>query len=121
MVVFSSNRYISLTTLLRQQTAALIFESWSGLRVPKEALRLVDTSPAGTGDGSASSSAAPEKKLGVYALVNGRSEFRLVEIVHEGSDYYVVHSVGTGRKILRAGDTVITHGTGLTDGQLIEG
>ena len=118
LVVFSSNRYLTLTTLLRHQTAELIFESWSGLRIPKEALRLVEAAPAPSGDGSA---AAPAQKLGVYALVNGRSEFREVEIVHEGSDYYVVRSVGTGRKLLRAGDAVITHGTGLADGLLIEG
>ncbi len=57
----------------------------------------------------------------MYALVNGRAEFREVSIVTEGSDYYVVGPVGTGRKILRAGDTVITHGTGLQDGLLLEG
>ena len=123
LVVFSSNRYLTLTTLLRHQTAELIFESWSGLRIPKEALRLIETAPAaGTGDGSAAaSSAAPAQKLGVYALVNGRSEFREVEIVHEDSDYYVVRPVGSSRKLLRAGDTVITYGTGLQDGLLLEG
>ena len=42
LVVFSSNRYLTLTTLLRHQTAELVFESWSGLRIPKQALRLVE-------------------------------------------------------------------------------
>ena len=120
LVVFSSNRYLALTTLLRHQTAELIFESWSGLRIPKEALRLIAPPPAGTEDSSSSASASTQR-LGVYALVNGRSEFREVVIIHEGSDYYVVRSMGAGRKILRAGDTIITHGTGLTDGMLIEG
>ena len=49
LVVFSSNRYLTLTTLLRRQTVELIFESWSGLRIPKEGLRLVETAvPART-------------------------------------------------------------------------
>ena len=115
LVVFSSNRYLTLTTLLRHQTAELIFDSFSGLRVPKEALRLEEVV-----NSDSSASAAPVKKSGVYAFVNGRAEFREVSIVTEGSDYYVVEPVGSGRKILRAGDTVIIHGTGLRDGMLLE-
>lgn len=117
LVIFSSNRYLALTTLLRHQTAELIFESWSGLRIPKQALRLVEF-PQETSD---SSEASAVTKTGVYALVNGRTEFREVDILYEGSDYYVTRPVGTGRKVLRAGDAVITHGTGLTDGLLLEG
>lgn len=115
LVVFSSNRYLTLTTLLRRQTAELVFESWSGLRIPKQALRLVEFTQEDSGEPAAVT------KTGVYALVNGRTEFREVTILYEGSDYYVVRSLGSGRKILRAGDTVITHGTGLTDGLLLEG
>lgn len=118
LVIFSSSRYLALTTLLRHQTAELIFESWSGLRIPKQALRLVDVSQEASHSGEAASAAG---KTGVYALVNGRTEFREVDILYEGSDYYVVRPVGTGRKVLRAGDAVITHGTGLTDGLLLEG
>ena len=116
LVIFSSNRYLTLTTLLRHQTVELIFESWSGLRIPKEALHLIQTAP----EDSSSSAAAPVNKLVVYALVNGRSEQREVEIVHEGDQYYVVRPVGSGRKVLRDGDTVITAATGLQDGLLLE-
>lgn len=118
LVVFSSNRYLTLTTLLRHQTAELVFESWSGLRIPKQALRLVEsTQDADHSDDSAST----VTRTGVYALVNGRTEFREVDILYEGSDYYVTRPLGSGRKILRAGDAVITQGTGLTDGLLLEG
>ena len=120
LVVFSCDRYLTLTTLLRHQTAELIFESWNGLRVPKEALRLEEVPAETPGEGSASSQAEPVRRLGVYALVNGRSEFREVSVIHEGSDYYVVRSVGTGRKVLRGGDTVIIEGVGLQDGMLIK-
>ena len=118
LVVFSSNRYLTLTTLLRHQTTELVFESWSGLRIPKQALRLVEsTQDADHSDDSAST----VTRTGVYALVNGRTEFREVDILYEGSDYYVTRPLGSGRKILRAGDAVITQGTGLTDGLLLEG
>lgn len=115
LVVFSSNRYLTLTTLLRHQTVELIFESWSGLRIPKEALHLIQPAP------EEGASAAGENRLVVYALANGRSEQRGVEIVHEGENYYVVRPVGSGRKVLRDGDTIITAATGLQDGLLLEG
>lgn len=118
LVVFSSNRYLTLTTLLRHQTVELIFESWSGLRIPKEALHLEAVPLPGD---SSSSSAETVNKLVVYALINGRSEMREVEIIHEGADYYVVRPVGSGRKLLRDGDTIITAATGLQDGLLLEG
>ena len=118
LVVFSSNRYLTLTTLLRHQTVELIFESWSGLRIPKEALHLEAVPLSGD---SSSSSTETVNKLVVYALINGRSEMREVEIIHEGTDYYVVRPLGSGRKLLRDGDTIITAATGLQDGLLLEG
>ena len=114
-VIFSSDRYLSRTTLLRRQTAQLIFESWSGLRIPKTALRLVEETVADEETGQETT----ETRLGVYALVNRRTEFKEVEVLTEGSDYYVVSPVGTGRRVLRAGDEVITQATGLEDGQLL--
>lgn len=53
-------------------------------------------------------------------MVAGRTEFKEVELIKEGSDYYVVRPVGTGRKILRAGDKIVTQATGLQDGLLLE-
>ena len=117
LVIFSSNRYLTLTTLLRHQTVELIFESWSGLRIPKEAFRLVEF----TQEAEEGSQPVTVTKTGVYAFVNGRAEFREAKIIHEGPDYYVVSPVGTGRKVLRAGDTVITEAVGLQDGLRLEG
>lgn len=119
LVIFSSNRYLTLTTLLRRQTVELIFESWSGLRIPKEALRLEDVETA-AGDGSGEAPAVTTRTV-VYALVNGRVESRQVAVVHEDDDYYVVRPIGTGYKVLRDGDTVITQGTGLQNGLRLEG
>ena len=107
------------TTLLRRQTVELIFESWSGLRIPKEALHLVEF----TQEPGEDSSEPPvtTTKTGVYAFVNGRAEFRETAIVHEGDHYYVIRPVGSGRKVLRDGDAIIIHGTGLQDGLRLEG
>lgn len=119
LVIFSCNRYLALTTLLRHQTVELIFESWSGLRIPKEALRLedvVDPNPDGSGEPQVTGT-----RTVVYALVNGRVESREVSVVHEDADYYVVRPIGTSYKVLRDGDTIITQGTGLQNGLRLEG
>ena len=116
LVIFSCNRYMSQTTLLRRQAVELIFDSWTGLRIPKSALRLVEA-PLDDPEGGASST---YNRMGVYAMVAGRTEFKEVELIKEGSDYYVVRPVGTGRKILRAGDKIVTQATGLQDGLLLE-
>ncbi len=117
LAIFSSNRYLTSTTLLRSQTAELIFESWSGLRIPKEALHLVDEEQTDEETGQVSRI----RRMGVYALVNGRAEFHELSIITEGTDYYVVRPVGSGKKILRAGDDIIIAGAGLQDGLLLEG
>ena len=116
VVVFSCDEYLSSTTLLRRQTAELVFDSWTGLRLPKEALRLEKytyTDPDTSQEREAT-------RLGVYVLVSGRTEFKEVEVVTEGSDYYVVQPTDADSSALRAGDEVIVKGVGLYDGQLLE-
>lgn len=115
-VVFSSDRYLARTTLLRRQTAELIFDSWSGLRVPKQSVHMVKY----TYEDEETEQKVEASRLGVYVLVGGRAEFKGVEVVTEGSDYYVVKPARTGSKALRAGDEIITKAVGLYDGQLLE-
>lgn len=116
LVVFSTDRYLNETTLLRHLTAELIFSSYSGLRIPKEALHMskFDVTDPDT------SETTQESVLGVYVLVSGRVEFKEARVVMEGSDYYVVRPVSQSRTALRAGDKVITSGVGIFSGQLLE-
>ena len=116
VVVFSTDRYLSQTTLLRQQTAELIFNSWSGLRIPKQALRREKSTYTDKETGQE----VQNNRLGVYALLGGRAEFKTVEVVTEGDDYYVVRSTTDESDALRAGDEVIVRATELYDGQLLE-
>ena len=116
VMVFSSDRYLAQTTLLRQQTAELIFDSWAGIRVPKGAVHMVKS----TYEDEKTGETVETSKLGVYVLVGGRAEFKPLEMITEGSDYYVVKATSTGSKALRAGDEIITEAVGLYDGQLLE-
>lgn len=116
VAVFSTDRYLSQTTLLRQQTAELIFNSWSGLRIPKQALRMEKSTYTDKETGQE----VQNNRLGVYALLGGRAEFKTVEVVTEGDDYYVVRSTTDESDALRAGDEVIVRATELYNGQLLE-
>lgn len=115
VVILSSDRYLEQTTLLRRETAELIFNSRTGLRVPKNALRMVTT----TSEDEETGETTETNTLGVYVVTAGRAEFKPVTILTEGDDFYVVQSVRDDKKALRAGDEVIVEATGLYDGQLL--
>lgn len=106
MAVFSSDRYLSQVTLARLGTASLIFERFSGVRVPDQALR-VRTNDDGT------------TTLGVYTLVGRQAEFKSVEIVREGEGFYLLRGTATNRKVLRPGDTLILSNQELYNGKVI--
>lgn len=114
VVVFSSTRYLAETTLLRQQSAEIIFEHYSGIRVPKSALRMLK----GTYTDEETGEEVPYTQLGVYVLVAGRTEFKPVKVLSEASDYYVLQPAASDRKALREGDEVITKAKGIEAGQM---
>ena len=47
-------------------------------------------------------------------------EFKPVEILAEGSDFYVVRPAREGSRALRSGDEIVVQGTELYDGKLVE-
>lgn len=137
VLVLSSDRNLKELTMLRTQNVELIFHSYTGIRVPKQALHmetLVSTD-------SDSGEQVRSQILGIYTVVNGRAEFNLVDIVREGSDFYLVspsekayrydieqrngeyylttHQEGEGLHILRAGDEVIMSASNLYEGKVV--
>lgn len=110
LLVLSSDRYLSSVTTLRAQSAELILESYEGLRIPKNALRI--------GEGG---------KTGVYCRIGLQSYFKPVELVYQGEDYCLVRpgeiSAVTESDLilytLRAGDEVIVTAGELFNGKVI--
>lgn len=116
-VVFSTDRYLGQTTLLRSQSAELIFDEYSGLRLPKQAVHMEKY----TTEESEDAPAQEIRTLGVYVLVAGRAEFKPVEIITETENFYILRPTDAARSdALRAGDEVIVRATGLYDGKLID-
>lgn len=110
-VVLSTDRYLAETTLLRTQTLEIIFERQEGLRVPKAAVHILKNE-TDTGE------SAPGI-TGVYTVVNGQAEFKKVEVLAEGRQFYVVRPVDEGKTALRAGDQVIVRGHDIYDGKVL--
>lgn len=112
MLVLSSNRYLEQTTLLRVQTVEIVYQSYSGLRVPKEAMRMVSYTNSETGE--------VREEYGVYVVSAGYAEFKPAKILSEGNDFYVVEGTNQGANTLRAGNEIIVNGVGLYHGKLLE-
>ena len=125
LVVLSSDQNLNLITLLRRQNAQLIFESYTGLRVPRSAVRIVwetvkdeQGNPVMNADGT-------EKKTqvyGVYTRWGNSARFKKVEILWQEDEYMLVRSLqeNDAARRLRAGDEVITAAEDLYDGKVIE-
>lgn len=127
VLVLSCDRNLRDVTLLRGQTVELIFTQYTGIRVPKQALRLetVEFTDPDTGETRQS------QALGLYAVAGAQAEFKPVDIVREGSDYYLVTSakesdffrtVSTAeasKRVLRAGDEIIVTASELYDGKVV--
>lgn len=120
LVVLSADKFLSDTTLLRRQTVELVFDTVSGIRLPKEALRVEQqtvTDPDTEEETQVS-------VTGVYALVGQRAEFKEVTVLAEEDDYILVKAASTEtptqeKKALRAGDKIIISSGELYDGKVI--
>lgn len=119
-VVLSADKFLSDTTLLRRQTVELVFDTISGIRLPKEALRVEQRTVTDP-------DTEVEKQVsvtGVYALVGQRAEFKEVTVLAEEDDYILVTAPSTEtptqeKKALRAGDKIIISSGELYDGKVI--
>lgn len=106
LAVFSSDRYLNKITLARFVSAKLVFQRYTGVRVPDKALRVLDND-----DGTTT--------LGVYTLVGRQAEFKSVEIVREGEGFFLVRGTATNRKVLRPGDTLVLSSQELYNGKVV--
>lgn len=103
VVVLSSDRQLSETTVYRSVTVDIIFDIYSGLRIPKSSLRMDD-----------------EGNTCVYVVEARNAARKYVNIISESGDYYVVEEDNSSTDNLWAGDEVITAGRNLYDGKVID-
>lgn len=111
VVVLRCQEYLSDVTLPRRQKASLVYGSREGLRVPREALRLLPSGEEG------------EKRQGLYCVVGAEARFKPVEVSYTGEDFLLVKPLPEASDILRvrAGDEVIVRAQDLYDGKIVGG
>ncbi len=117
-VVLSTDRNLSDTTLLRKQTVDIIFDSVTGVRVPKKAVRSVALDVK---DPETKEVTGQRQATGVFVLVGAQAEFKETAIVADDGDYYLLKPVDPeARTALRAGDEVIVAAVDLYDGKVVQ-
>ena len=103
-VVLGATKYMAQMTQLRQLQAEIILDSYTGLRVPANALRL-----------------DAEGRSGIYCLVGYNAEFKPADVVYQGDGYTLLRPDKTaeGSSLLRVGDEVIVTSKELYDGKMV--
>ena len=102
LLVLSCSQYMQNVTLLRQQSADVVFNSYQGLRVPKDAVRVDEAG-----------------KTGVYTLEGATARWKPISILHDNGESYVVELDKTSTANLWPGDEVIIHAKNLYDGKVV--
>lgn len=122
LVILSSTRNLADTSMLRKQTVDIVFNSLSGIRVPKKAVRTENREVTDPETGETST----KQVIGVYVLTAAQAEFKAVEILADDGDYYLVQAVlpdvptdNQLKTAFRAGDQVIVSSDELYDGKVM--
>lgn len=102
LLVLSCDRYMQDVTLLREQSADVVFTAYSGLRVPKEAIRVDEN-----------------RRTGVYVMEAGAAEWKYVDLLHDNGESYVVKLDKSSTDNLWPGDEIILTAEELYDGKVI--
>lgn len=101
MLVLSSDRDLQNVTLLRKQSAEIVFASYSGLRVPKDAVRVENG------------------QTGVYILEGTLAKWKPITILHDTGESYVVELDTSSTGNLWPGDELIINAKNLYDGKVV--
>ena len=101
LLVLSSDRALQNVTLLRQQSAEIVFTSYSGLRVPKSAVRVENG------------------QTGVYLLEGTLAKWKPITILHDTGESYVVTLETSSTNNLWPGDELIINAKNLYDGKVV--
>ena len=117
VVVFRGTSNLSQLTLLRQQSAEIVLNTITGIRIPQEALRLV---PQTVTDDEGRETEV--QTTGVYCVVGVKAVFKPAEVLYNGDGFVLLRptaSAAQPKRLLRAGDEVIVTAKDLYDGKVV--
>lgn len=117
VIVFAGDTYLSQLTLLREQSAQIIYGTVEGIRIPKEALRVV-TKTQTDEDGTENET----QVTGVYCVVGLEAGFKPVEILYTADHFVLVEpnpAADREGQRLRPGEEIIITARDLYDGKVV--
>lgn len=103
LLVLSCDDYMEDVASLREQSADVASRVYSGIRVPKQALRYDNET----------------RQPGVFVLEGAQATWKPVEIIYETQDYFLVRQDKSDTDHLWAGDELIITSQELTDGKVV--
>lgn len=124
LLVFSCRSGLANTTLLRRQTAEIITQHLTGIRIPRSALRALkqNVKRSVTNETTGISETVQEETTvtGVYTVVSRQAEFHPVTVLYQGEDYFLVAPADPDAPDrLRAGDEILVYTAGISDGKVV--
>lgn len=102
LLILSCDRYLQDVTLLRAQSADVIFSSYTGLRVPKDALRVTE-----------------DQRTGVYVVEGNNAAWKYVNLLYDNGESYVVELDKSSTDNLWPGDEIIVGAKDLYNGKVV--
>ena len=102
LVIFRSQDMNEDLISMRKQLATVVVASYSGLKVPKSAVRMEDD------------------KMGVYVLSNSVASYKNIEPLFEGDSYYIVEQNVTGNDSLVINDDIIVEAKDVNDKKVMK-
>ena len=103
VVIFRCDTALSQTLSVRTVSANVVFGTYSGIRIPSQAVRTDEQT----------------QETYVWAVTAMQLERKNIEIIYAAGDYVIVRR-GASPGALREGNTVVVSGTNLRAGKLIE-
>ncbi len=103
LLVLSCSDYMADVSSLRSQAADISWQTYTGLRVPKQAIYFDEST----------------QQAGVFILEGAQSTWKSVKILHEVGDYYLVRQDQSDTNNLWPGDEIIITTEKLADGKVV--
>lgn len=111
LLVLAGTEFNSEMVSMRQQPIEIIIATYTGLKVPKEAVYVQETT---TSDGKT------QKEDGVFILSASFQKFKIINKLYETDDYYVVEQSATNSDMLVAQDQIIISGKNLQNNMVVK-
>lgn len=102
LVIFQSQDMTEELISMRKQVATVVIATYSGLKVPKSAVRMEDD------------------EMGVYVLSNSVASYKTIEPLFEGDDFYIVEQNVTGNDSLVINDDIIVEAKDVNDKKVMK-